>query len=86
MQTLSLVVKKVAKLHFIHGVIFEAAFWDGALAAPSLITDIEGRWLGTAPCACVADEPVQVCKGGIGLYLEFKDKVFDIGADDGNGV
>ena len=41
--------EEVAEFHFVHRVLFEAAFRDGALAMPMFITEVKGGGLRRAP-------------------------------------
>ena len=90
MEALALVFEVVAELYLVHGVVLVAFLADGLAAVPAVIADIEGgRRIGLTcllPTATLADQAVEVCEGGVGLYLEFDGEVFYLGADGGDGV
>ena len=86
LQTLSLIFEEVPKFYLIHCIVFKTAFWDGAVTMPTVIANIERCRFERTPATSLTNKVVEVCKSGIGLYLEFDGEVFHFRTNSGNGI
>ena len=89
-EALAFIFEVVAEFNLIHGVVLIALLTDGFAAVPVILAEIEGgRGEMTAqilPPTALANQVMQVCESGIGLYLELDGEVFYFGADGSDGV
>ena len=86
LQALAFIFEKFPQFYLIHRIILITTFRDGVITMPSVIADVERCGFERTPTTSLANKVVEVCEGGIGLYLEFDGEVFNFGTDSCNGV